>query len=478
MNEEDPLSERASEARYGATPRFEDSSAQQCHALIFASFLCIACIAEGYDYGVTNGAIVRMKEDLKCSTLELSIFVTALPLGVMMGAPLGGVFADYFGRKFGLTIQCCLLTVGPICTALAPELWMMTVARLVTGFGIGMGFVVISMYISETSPRNMRGRLTALEEVWINVGVLSGFLATYLLFGIKHDWRWMIGLGSVPSLIMVVASMLPQVPESPRWLYMHDRIDEARKVLEVFLSPEEVQHIIMDYESSKKQKFATWNELLFPPPQKAYVRQMLIASIVVATSNALCGGLILGYYSSTILSEEYTERIAYIATLIMGVVKTFVVIVLVLFLIDKVGRRTLIILSTVITMLSCFYIACGFWFSWAWLEVAIGFWLFHVGFSLGQGPLAWVYCSEVFETEFRAKGMGLSMFIRGLCGTCSVLAFPLVAEIIGNAQSFFWLAVINAVFVVGFWFVVFETSAKSLERMHKIFEGSGDSGPH
>lgn len=220
----------------------------------------------------------------------------------------------------------------------------------------------------------------------------------------------------------------------------------------------------------KNQKFATWSELLCPPPEKAYVRQMLIASIVVASSNGICGGLILGYYSSTILSEEYTERLAYIATLIMGVVKLLSVIVLVLFLIDKVGRRTLILLSTVIAMLSLFYIACGFWFSWGWLAVAFGFWLFHVGFSLGQGPLAWVYCSEVFLTELRAKGMGLSMFIRGVSGTCSVLAFPLVAESIGNAQSFFWLAVINAVFVVVLWFVVFETSSKPLERMHKIFE--------
>lgn len=246
-NEEAPL--KPTDSQYGATPRFEGSTPQQLKALGFASFLCIACIAEGYDYGVTNGAIVRMKEDLKCSTLELSIFVTALPLGVMTGAPLGGIFADYFGRKIGLTTQCCALTVGPICCALAPELWMMTTARLITGFGIGMGFVVISMYISETSPRFLRGRLTALEEVWINVGVLLGFLATYLLFGIKHDWRWMIGLGSLPAIIMVVASMLPQVPESPRWLYMHGRIDEAHKVLEVFMSPEEVRHILMDYEA-------------------------------------------------------------------------------------------------------------------------------------------------------------------------------------------------------------------------------------
>eukprot|EP00746_Dinoflagellata_sp_MGD_P136685 gnl/MRDRNA2_/MRDRNA2_70582_c0_seq1.p1 gnl/MRDRNA2_/MRDRNA2_70582_c0~~gnl/MRDRNA2_/MRDRNA2_70582_c0_seq1.p1 ORF type:complete len:335 (-),score=40.88 gnl/MRDRNA2_/MRDRNA2_70582_c0_seq1:41-1045(-) len=332
-----------------------------------------------------------------------------------------------------------------------------------------MGFVIVSMYISEMSPTHIRGRLTALEDVWLNIGTLIGFLVSYLLFGVKDDWRWMIGLGCIPTSILGVVVMLPQVPESSRWLYMHGRIDEARKVLEHFMSPAEVELIMTDYKKAQNEEFATWSELLCPGPDKAYVRRMLIASIFVATANSGCGGLILGYYSSSVLATEFTLRLAQTATVIMGVVKLVVVILALLFALDRVGRRPLLLLSTSITGISCVWIACGFWFGWGWLMLALGFWLFHVGFSLGQGPLTWVYCSEAFTTAFRAKGMGLSMVARGVVGTGSVMAFPLFAEHYGNAITFMGLAVVNVIFVVTLWFVVFETSAKSLEQMHLAF---------
>lgn len=461
---------------YGATvdldpedPKCMDGNTDR-KATLFASLICIACLAEGYDYGVTNGAIVRMKEDLNLSTLESAIFVTAMTFSIMFGAPLGGVFGDYFGRKVGLLTQCFALSVGPILTAIAPNIWMMTIARLATGFGIGMGVVIVSMYISEMSPMHLRGRLTALEDVWINSGILLGYLVSYLLLGVKNDWRWMIGLGCVPTLILGAVILLTQVPESPRWLYMQGRLDEAHTVLQRFMSPTEVERIMMDYQDSQNEKFATWNELLCPGPEKAYVRRMLVASVFVATANAACGALVLGYYSSTLLAKEFSLKLAQLATVIMGAVKLVVVILVILFAMDRVGRRPLLLLSTIITGLSCVWIACAFWLSWGWLMVAMGFWLFHVGLSLGQGPLAWVYCSEAFPTAFRAKGMGLSFLLRGVLGVTMVFLFPLVAEEYGNILSFVGLAIVNAIFLVILWLVVFETATKSLEQMHTAFQ--------
>lgn len=435
----------------------------------FSCFLCLAVISEGYDIGVLNGALVRIKEDLDCTTLEISLIVTMTPLFIMFGAPFGGIVADWCGRRLSLLATCALLTIGPICMAFSTAIWLLIAARALVGLGIGMGYVIVSMYITEVAPGEMRGRLTTLQEVFLNIGMLLGYAMNYLLLGIPNDWRWMIGLGCVLPMVLMIGLLFPQVPESPRWLYMHDRCEEAKAVLGRFLSTKEVRDVIEAMEKDKQAKgtdFVTWSQLVCTDSKVR--RRMLAASISVAVAQTACGYLAVGYYSSIILKKAMSEKAAFLATIVMGVVKLVVVLIVVATL-ESTGRRPMLLLSTTVTVLACIWIACSFWLSWGWLLQAAGFSIFMAGFSLGQGPLTFVYCSEVFTTDLRAKGMGLSLFFSRIAGVLSTLFFPLLVESSGVVVSFFLQATINVLVLGILWWFIVETHGHGIEQMEKLF---------
>jgi len=398
------------------------------------------------------------------------LMVTMTPLFIMVGAPLGGVVADAFGRRLSLMATCLFLSIGPICMAFAPGMWMLIASRAIVGLGIGMGYVIVSMYITEIAPSEMRGRLTTLQEVFLNIGMLFGYAMNYFLLGIPDDWRWMLGIGSVLPTLLMVGLMLPQIPESPRWLYMQGRSVEARAVLERFLSVAEVRDVLDAMEQDKQAKgtsFVTWSQLICTNSRA--IRRMLLASISVAVAQTACGYLAVGYYSSIILKETMSEKAAFLATIVMGVVKLCVVLIVVATL-ESTGRRRMLLLSTSITAVACVWIACSFWLSWGWLAQAAGFSFFMAGFSLGQGPLTFVYCSELFTTDLRAKGMGISLFFSRIAGVISALCFPLLVESSGVTLTFFLQAAINVLVLGILWVFMVETHGRSLEDMGKLFQ--------
>lgn len=430
---------------------------------LFVSFLCLGVIAEGYDIGVLNGALVLIKEEMRSTTLEIALMVSATPLFVMLGAPLGGVFADVVGRKRALLATCAFLCVGPLLMACAMQMWMLIASRAIVGFGIGMGIVIVSMYISEVSPMVMRGRLTTMESLFLDIGILFGYTVNYLFLGFENDWRLMLGLGALLPLALMAGLLFPQVPESPRWLWMQGRADEAREVLSLFAPPGEAA----PWEAEATgQSFATWGELLCSGNKST--RRMLLASLTVAFAQTACGFLFVGYYSSEIMKTTMSERTAFLATIVMGVIKMLVVL-LVMAVLEDVGRRPMVLLSTSVTLFSCVWIACAFLLSWGWLAQAAGFSLFMAGYSLGQGPITFVYCSEVFTTDLRAKGMGLSIFASRIVGVLTTLVLPLLVAGVGVVTTFSVLAAINALFLGVLYVFMVETHGCALEEMGKLF---------
>lgn len=292
----------------------------------------------------------------------------------------------------------------------------------------------------------------------------------YFLYDIPNDWRWMIGIGCILPMVLTVGLFFPQVPESPRWLYMQGRSEEARAVLGRFLLIDEVSVVIEAMEKERRHKadgFITWGQLICTSNKG--LRRMLLASVSVAVAQTACGYLAVGYYSSIILKATMSEDAAFLATIIMGVVK-LVVVLTVLATLESVGRRPMLLLSTVVTILACVWIACSFLFSWHWFAQAAGFSLFMAGFSLGMGPLTFVYCSEVFTTDLRAKGMGLSLFFSRILGVMSTFGFPLLVETSGVTAAFFIQAGINVAVLGILWCMVVETHGSGLEDMGKLFD--------
>merc|ERR1719379_233472 len=317
---------------------------------------------------------------------------------------------------------------------------------------------------------DMRGRLVTLEDIFLNVGILAGYSMNYLLLGQKNDWRWMLGLGSILPFVVFVFLFLPQIPESPRWLFMTGCEAEAENVLARFVGAEEARQDIESMRVQKregKEEFVTWWHLLCSWKDRS-LRKMLLAGCTVAVAQMACGYLALSYYSSTILATLMSKERAFLATILMGFVKLFVVL-MVFVLLERAGRRPMILASLGITIVACAYLAVFFMLNANWLILALGLCLFMAGFSLGLGPLTFVYVSEVFVTEWRGKGMGSALFMSRIVGVASVLSLPLLVEGNGVSNTLWLQCGFGAITLVCVWGLVSETHGKSLEDMRQLY---------
>lgn len=449
----------------------EEQDEVRRRAVFFACFLCLVAVGEGYDIGVLNGAAVRVKEVFSCSTLEISLIVSATPICVMPGSILGGALADCVGRWRATVATCVVLTIGPIAMALSQSVPMLICTRGIVGLGIGMGLTVVGVYIAEVAPTAIRGRLTALTGVAINTGILTGYFVNWWLLGTQDDWRWMLGLGAVLPFVLVFLLCLPQMDESPRWLFVQGREDEAEEVLSHYVGAKQAAADMTAMRQQAKQAAAetgeslvTWGELFRAFGTPGSVRRMLLVCILVIASQLLCGYLPLAYYSSTLLKDSAGERTAFLATIAMGVVKLTVAIVTVLVL-DRFGRRPMLLASGCITALACLWLAVTFRLRTHWVWQAFGFMLFMAGYELGLGPVAFVYIAEVCSTAWRAKSSSFAIFTSRFVGSAHLFGFPLAVEAFGTSNTFFAQSALGVIITVAMWFMVTETKGRSLERL-------------
>lgn len=434
---------------------------------ILVGFLCFAVLGEGYDFGVLNGALVRIQDEFDYNSIEVATIVTSTPLSIIPGALIAGWMADSCGRWWTLIWCVALLLLGPIAMALAPNLYLLVAGRALTGCGIGTGFVVVSMYIAEMTPSHLRGQFVSVLDVALNVGILLGYIANWALLGIDNDWRWMIALGSIITILLIIFIACGFVPESPRWLLQHGRREEAFGVLKSYVGEQHAKESIDAFAHGAPAAFVPWRRLLCPWGDVKLLR-MLSAGVAVAAGQTICGYLIVLYYSSKVMKRVMDERTAFKYTVIMGAVKAAVAVVVVVG-IDRVGRRPALLASTVGCLLGCVWIATAFSYGSSPLLVAAGFWLFNAGFSLGFGPVTFVYITEIFPTELRAKAVGLCLFGSRTIGVLSTFSFPLLTEGIGVSWTFSIMAAMN-VFLFGvIWLTVRETKGCSLEDSDKIW---------
>mmetsp|Transcript_10323 Transcript_10323/g.16427 ORF Transcript_10323/g.16427 Transcript_10323/m.16427 type:complete len:481 (+) Transcript_10323:154-1596(+) len=441
--------------------------------------LCVATLGEGYDMGVLNGAIVRMKEHFDLSPREVGFVVAITPMSTLIGAGVHSVIADRFGRRPALLLTVVLLMVGPLTMALGNGIYTILFGRSICGVGIGGGLLIVTMMITEISPTAKRGRLVACEEVALNLGMVFGFYIGWLFLGIEDDWRWMLGVGCV--LPMPLACVLLAIyctgaedtaiiPETPRWLAKQGRYESAKVVLERYQDAAEAREKIMELQtsSSRDADFVSWSSFLYlskdRPPGK-----MMTACILVAVGEMICGATSVAYYSNSIMQEELGTSAAFFATVIMGVVRVFGVIVATLS-VDDVGRRTLLLISASVMTIACVWTSVFAQLRAAPVMLPIGLSMMMLGFVIGCGSVSLMYIAEAFPTRFRGKGMAICMFWCRLAGGCSAMAYPMLVDCCGVSFTFFLQALVNLTLLISIYFFVPETKGLSLEEIHCLFE--------
>jgi sugar porter (SP) family MFS transporter len=375
----------------------------------------------GFDTVVISGANEPIQKLWHTSPLFHGIFIMSMALwGTVLGALIGGIPAEKFGRKKTLFWVGILFAASALGTALAPNPYVFSFFRFIGGLGIGVSSVVAPTYISEISTPAVRGRLTAMYQFNIVFGILIAFISNYLLQGIggANDWRWMLGVLAIPSVVYTI--MVLSVPESPRWLVsIKNDLPQAKKVLSQIgaENPEmEVNNIIAANAAIEPGS----NESIFSPKYKT----VLWLAFFVAFFNQWSGINFILYYAPEILTriglgakESLANSIAIGGT---NLVFTFVG----LYLIDRLGRKTLLIIGSLGYIVSLTMVALAFKTGASSIFLMTFLLMFIASHAIGQGAVIWVFIAEIFPNKVRALGQSFGASTHWVCAAIITLITP------------------------------------------------------
>ncbi|XP_019175394.1 PREDICTED: probable polyol transporter 4 [Ipomoea nil] len=444
-----------------------------------AIFASLNCVLLGYDIGVMSGAIIFIQEDLKITEVQEEVFVGILSIISLLGSLAGGRTSDAIGRRWTMAFAAIVFQSGAAIMALATTFGVLMVGRFLAGIGIGFGIMIAPVYIAEISPAIERGSFTSLPEIFTNLGILLGYVSNYVFSGLPAhiSWRVMLGVGIVPSVL--VGFSLCIIPESPRWLVMQNRVEEAREVLlRTNGNAGEVEERLGDIlraAGGKNEGKSVWFELMKPSPG---VRRMLVTGCGIQVFQQITGIDATVYYSPTIfkdagMANNPSRLLA--ATMAVGFTKTLFILIAI-FLIDKVGRKPLLYIST-IGMTFCLFglgITLSLPKNYAQISLAILLVCGNVAFfSVGIGPICWVLSSEIFPLRLRAQAAALGAVGSRVSSGVVAMSFLSVSHAITVGGTFLVFAAISAASIVFVHKCCPETKGKSLEQIEMMFQNDG-----
>ncbi len=383
----------------------------------------------GFDMIVISGADKTLQALWHSSNVFHGFVVMASALwGTVIGAILGGIPTNVFGRKRTLIVIGLLFLVSAIGSAMANDPWMFAIFRFIGGLGIGASTIAAPAYISEISPAKSRGSLVAMYQLSIVSGILVAFLSNYLLndSGV-NAWRWMLGVGAFPAAFY--ALMILMVPESPRWLAMKGRIKEATAVLRKIDPLTDVNTYFAEIQSHTP---ATTKENIF---SRKYSRALMLV-FFIAFFNQLSGINAFLYYSPRIFEGAgLGNDSAFLSSVGVGLVN--VVFTLVgMALIDRLGRKQLMYIGSVGYILSLGLVTLSFIQGWGGMAVPIFFFVFIASHAIGQGTVIWVFIAELFPTHLRAGGQAFGSSVHWVLAALIPSFIPLLFETVGAGVVF------------------------------------------
>ena len=405
--------------------------------LLWSIVVALGGFLFGFDTAVISGAEQDIKRIWGLSDVVHGIAIGIALYGTVIGALFGGIPATRIGRKKTLLWIGIFYLASTIGSALAPGIYSFMAFRLLGGLAIGASSVVAPMYIAEIAPAKNRGKLVAAFQFNIVFGIVVAYLSNYLLRGIAGDdsWRLMLGVVAIPSIIYCLLTLL--VPESPRWLILHKNdYDTARATLQVS-DPEGVDEAIQALHLSiaeDKQK-----ESLSAFFSKKYTIPILFA-FLIALFNQLSGINAIIYFAPRVFQMAGIGKdAAFLQSAGIGLVN-LVFTMLGLYLIDRLGRRKLMLIGSIGYIISLSAVAAAFYFNYlGGVVVPVLLFVFIASHAIGQGAVIWVFISEIFPNRLRAEGQSLGSFTHWIFAALLTTFFPKIVSTLppGYVFSFF-----------------------------------------
>ena len=426
----------------------------------------------GYDTGVISGALLYIKEDLHAGPFAQEAIVASVLLGAMLGAATSGYLADRIGRRWTKVISGTVYLVAALGCALSLNAPMLIAFRLMLGLAVGTASFVSPLYISEMAPPRVRGGLVSFNQLAITTGILVAYLANFALKDVSENWRWMLGIAALPGAALAVGML--SVPQTPRWLVSVGRRQKAHDTLERLRSGDDNADVDAEMDSiveaNDKESASALRDLIRPA-----VRPMLVIGVVLALAQQFVGVNTVIYYAPTILSDTGLSNSSALAnTVFVGVTNVVFTVVAVL-LLDKVGRRKLLITGTVgmlcgLLILAVYFTSSTLQNNAGYLALA-GLLVFIASFAIGLGPVFWLMISEIFPIGVRSKAMAVCTIANWGANFIVAQTFLSLSNLISRQGVFYLYAGLAMASLVFFVARVPETRGRALEDVQAELAG-------
>lgn len=433
---------------------------------IIAAVASLGGLLSGFDTGVISGALLFINDTWPLDSLTKGWVVSSALVGAVLGAAANGILADIYGRKKIIIATAVIFALGSILCGFATSVSWLIAGRMILGLAIGMVNFVVPLYLSEISPQKIRGMLVSLYQLAITAGILFSYLINRLFALSEYNWRWMLGCGLIPALILIIG--ISFLGDTPRWLISKKREDEAKHIFKK-ISPEiDIDRHIADIKSSMetpdnaKKTASNFQPWMLTP---------LLIGIGMMFMQICTGINTIIYYTATIFTAAgFTDTLsALYATIGIGFVNFFMTFVAILFT-DKLGRKPLLyaglsgMTASLLVLGGSFYLTDILGPNLKW--IAVGSVVIYIAcFAFSLGPIGWIIISEIMPLKIRGLAMSICTMANFGFNFLIALTFPFLIEHIGEAYTF-WIFGIVGIFSLWFTFrYIPETKGRSLEQI-------------
>ncbi|MUT67219.1 sugar porter family MFS transporter [Paenibacillus sp. NEAU-GSW1] len=424
----------------------------------------------GFDTAVVSGAIGFMQDRFELNEVQVGWAVSSLIIGCIFGAGFSGVLSDRFGRKKVLIAAAILFIIGSLGSAIPDTFTGYIIARIIGGIGIGITSTLCPLYNAEIAPAKYRGRLVALNQFATVTGIFLVYFINSGIAGWGDDawdiasaWRWMFGIGVLPGVLFFI--LLFFVPESPRWLIKQGRSLDALNILLRIHGEEAAKQEVLDIKQSFAQENGSMKQLFSPG-----LRIALIVGVVLAVLQQVTGINAVMYYAPEIFKTMGAgTNSSLVQTILIGFVN-FAFTIVAIWLIDKVGRKALLLIGSSLMTICLAVIGIAFQTGHTTGPLVLVFLLIYVAsFAISLGPVVWVIMSEIFPNRIRGKATAIASMALWLADYIVSQSFPPMLASAGPAITFWLFGVMSLITFVFTWRVVPETKGKSLEEIESLW---------
>ena len=432
--------------------------AQRSYVFLISSVAAFGGLLFGFDIAIFSGTIPFIQSYYHLNEAQLGWTGSSLYVGCIIGTLLTGPFAERFGRKLPLIIAAGIFMISSVFMGWSSTHSALIVWRIIAGIGVGAASMLSPVYIAEVSPAAIRGRMVSINQLTIVSGILLAYFSNYILADVENNWRWMFASGAIPSLLFFVFVFM--VPESPRWLVSKGYVEKAKTILTKISGGDAAQEVTLIQSRMQREVKGKFSDLLAPG-----VAFIVLLGITLAVFQQISGANAIFFYAPIIFEKAgMNVKDQLFQQIMIGAINLIFTVVAML-LVDKLGRKKLMLAGSFLMALWLFLVGICFHYS-LFDGYLLSFFVlaFIATYAATLAPVTWVLISEIFPTKVRTRAVSIATGMLWVACFSLAYGFPVLIELLDAPQTFFLFSFVCLTYFFILLKFVPETKGKTLEQ--------------